>query len=165
MVSPTVIAMTGWTTEELDEAITAKAPASNFDLVTLLIGVNNQYRKRSINTYALEFHELLKRAIGFANGNAHHVLVISIPDWGVTPFGKQSDRKPEAIGKEIDAFNAINKKVALQMNAQFIDITPISRTAAQDNTLLAEDGLHPSGKMYAAWVSKMMGTVLEICKG
>lgn len=163
IVTPIVIAKTGWTTDELDAAIDIALPTNNFDLVTLLIGVNNQYRKLSEQAYRLEFGALLRRAIYFANDQAKHVIVISIPDWGVTPFAKTADRDAITIGLEIDTFNAINREVAAEMETHYLDITPISRLAAQDNTLLAEDGLHPSGKMYAEWVNLMLPRALEIC--
>jgi lysophospholipase L1-like esterase len=113
--------------------------------------VNNQYRGRDAEEYRREFVALLNRAIGFAGGNAQRVVVVSIPDWGVTPFAKDRDRAK--IGAEIDHFNAINREETLRANARYVDITPGSRNAATDGTLVAGDGLHPSAKMYQQWVN------------
>jgi lysophospholipase L1-like esterase len=146
---PTLIARTGWTTDELSDAIDQANPQGPYELVSLLIGVNNQYRGRSVDEYRTQFVALLQRAIGYAGGQAGHVFVVSIPDWGVTPFAHGRDRAK--IGKEIDAFNAINREEALKAGALYVDITPESRDATTDTSLVAGDGLHPSGKMYTAW--------------
>lgn len=148
--APQIIARTGWTTDELDAAITAAGPTGPFDLVTLLIGVNNQYRKRDAEQYRGEFRALLKRAVGFAGGDPSRVIVVSIPDWCVTPFAKEGGRAGE--GGEIDRYNRVNREEAEAVHAKYVDITPISREAVNDPALLAEDGLHPSGKMYGRWV-------------
>lgn len=145
---PQIIAKTGWTTDELNAAIDAANPQGPFDLVTLLIGVNNQYRGRSADEYRTQFVGLLNRAIGFAGGDARKVIVVSIPDWGVTPFAEGRDRAK--IAREIDQFNAINREEATRAGAKWVDITPISRGA--DPALVAADGLHPSGKQYGEWV-------------
>ena len=145
---PQIIAKTGWTTDELNAAIDAAEPQGPFELVTLLIGVNNQYRGRSADEYRTQFVGLLKRAIGFAGGNAKHVIVVSIPDWGVTPFAEGRDRAK--IAREIDQFNAINREEAARAGAKWVDITPVSRR--NDPSLVAGDGLHPSGKQYSEWV-------------
>lgn len=150
---PQIIARTGWTTDELQAAINAAHLSSSYDIVTLLIGVNNQYRGYSIDTYALEFEKLLQRAIQFAGNDTTHVFVLSIPDWGVTPFAAGRDRSK--IAQEIDDFNAVNKKITLQYNVQYIDITPGTREAAHDNSLVAGDGLHPSGAEYSRWAEKL----------
>jgi lysophospholipase L1-like esterase len=150
---PAIIARTGWTTDELEagivEANTADPLRSSYDFVSLLIGVNNQYRGRPVNNYKPEFEELLKKAIRFAGNQADHVVVLSIPDWGVTPFASGRDRAQ--IAAAIDAYNAANKQIALQYNVHYIDITPWTREAANDASLLATDGLHPSGKEYKRW--------------
>jgi lysophospholipase L1-like esterase len=152
-----IIAKTGWTTDELEAGIVAsnsnKPLLSSYDFVSLLIGVNNQYRDRSVDNYKSEFEELLRKAISYAGNRADHVVVLSIPDWGVTPFANGRDR--EQIAKEIDAYNAANKQIALQYNVHYIDITPWTREAATDNSLLASDGLHPSGKEYKRWAEKI----------
>jgi undecaprenyl-diphosphatase len=149
---PEIIAKTGWTTDELNAAIDAADPKGPYDLVTLLIGVNNQYRGRGADEYRTQFAALLQRAIGFAGGNAKHVVVVSIPDWGVTPFADGRDRAK--IGREIDQFNAINREEAARAGAKWVDITPISRRA--DPSLVAGDGLHPSGAQYAEWVKAIV---------
>jgi lysophospholipase L1-like esterase len=150
---PAIIARTGWTTDELEagivEANTADPLRSSYDFVSLLIGVNNQYRGRSVNSYKPEFEELLKKAIRLAGNKADHVVVLSIPDWGVTPFASGRDRAQ--IAAAIDAYNVANKQIALQYNVHYINITPWTREAANDASLLATDGLHPSGKEYNRW--------------
>ncbi|MEA2338602.1 MAG: hypothetical protein QOE82_2609 [Thermoanaerobaculia bacterium] len=148
---PQIIAKTGWTTDELSSAIDAAKPSGRFDLVTLLIGVNNQYRGRDAEQYRKEFAALLKRAIGFAGGDAKRVVVVSIPDWGVTPFAASRDRAK--IAAEIDRFNAINAEETKRAGAKYADITPISRKSP---TLVAPDGLHPSAAMYAQWVTVIL---------
>jgi lysophospholipase L1-like esterase len=145
---PQIIAKTGWTTDELNAAIDAANPQGPYDLVTLLIGVNNQYRGRDAEQYRGEFAALLRRAIGFAGGDASNVVVVSIPDWGVTPFAEGRDRAK--IASEIDRYNAINREEALRAGAHYVDITQASRGGAEN--LVAGDGLHPSGVQYGEWV-------------
>jgi lysophospholipase L1-like esterase len=146
---PTIIARTGWTTDELDAAIDAVHPLPEYGLVSLLIGVNNQYRGRSVDEYRAQFAALLERAIGFAQGKPQHVLVLSIPDWGVTPFAQGRD--PGSISAAIDAFNAAAMQLCVQRGVAFVDITAASRHRGGESDMLAEDGLHPSAKMYAEW--------------
>ena len=145
---PQIIARTGWTTDELNAAIDAANVQGPFELVTLLIGVNNQYRGRDAEQYRGEFAALLQRAIGFAGGKASHVVVVSIPDWGVTPFAEGRDRPK--IATEIDRYNAINREEAQRAGTRYVDITPVSRGG--DPALVAGDKLHPSGKQYTEWV-------------
>lgn len=152
IATPTIIAKTGWTTDELNAAIDAASPRGPFDLVTLLIGVNNQYRGREAEQYRGEFAALLQRAIGFAGGDPSRVIVVSIPDWGVTPFAEGRDRAQ--IAREIDQYNAVNRDEAQRAGAHYVDITPISRGA--DPALVAGDGLHPSGKQYREWVDRIL---------
>lgn len=159
MADPLIIARTGWTTAELAAGIIAEAPDGPFDLVSLLIGVNNQYRGLDIDIYRSELCGLLEQAIGFAGGRAERVLVLSIPDWGVTPFAEGRDRTQIAV--EIDAYNQIKNVEAQRAGTHFIEVTAISRQAANFPDLLAVDGLHPSGKMYAAWVELMLPVVLD----
>lgn len=154
MADPLIIARTGWTTDELMAGIEARQPVGPFDLVTLLIGVNNQYRQRSARNYREQFRTLLRQAIAFAGADPRRVIVLSIPDWGVTPFA--ASRNQEEISAEIDLFNAINRAETEQSGARYVDITPISRRAADDPTLLASDQLHPSGRMYTAWVDLIL---------
>ncbi|MDO7744577.1 MAG: GDSL-type esterase/lipase family protein, partial [Pedobacter sp.] len=161
---PTIVATTGWTTNELQTAIKSTSLQPKYDIVTLLIGVNNQYRGYSIDTYRTEFKDLLQTAINYAGGNAAHVFVVSIPDWGATPFGKQSGRNVADIAKEIDAFNAVNREETIKRSVSYINITPASRNAATDVTLVAGDGLHPSGKMYQDWAAHILPSVLSVFK-
>ncbi len=158
----TFVARTGWTTDELWEGIQAQPIEPPYDLVSLLIGVNNQYRGRDLNEYREQFTFLLNKAVEYAGGNADKVIVLSIPDWGVTPFAADRDRNQ--ITKAIDAFNAVNKAETEKAGAHYVDITPVSRTATSDPALIAEDGLHPSGKMYAEWAQLALPVVLEILK-
>ncbi|MCB0777782.1 MAG: SGNH/GDSL hydrolase family protein, partial [Chitinophagaceae bacterium] len=125
----------------------------SYDFVSLLIGVNNQYRGRSVEEYKTEFEGLLKKAIRFAGNQHNNVVILSIPDWGVTPFAK--DRDSNQIATEIDAYNAANKQIAKDHHIYYIDITPLTREAADDHTLLTADGLHPSGKDYQRWAKKV----------
>ncbi len=145
----TIIARTGWTTDELAAAIEQADPQGPYDLVSLLIGVNNQYRGREADEYRTEFRQLLARAMALAGGEPGRVLVLSIPDWGVTPFAAGRDQAQ--IAQEIDTFNAINKTEAELAGVHYVDVTPISRHALFDPALIAADGLHPSGKMYGEW--------------
>jgi lysophospholipase L1-like esterase len=147
--SPTIIARTGWTTDELARGIEDANLTGTYDLVTLLIGVNNQYRGRDTAEYRRTFRELLNKAVGFANGIEKRVIVISIPDYGVTPFGISN---AERIGADIDIFNNINREETELKKANYVYITSISRAAKDDPSLIAKDGLHPSGKMYSFWV-------------
>ncbi|WP_240755356.1 SGNH/GDSL hydrolase family protein [Pedobacter sp. SYP-B3415] len=158
---PEVIAKTGWTTGELLSALHKPPVRNEYDLVTLLIGVNNQYRGYPPDVYKKEFSELLQKAIAYAGGRKERVFVISIPDWGVTPFAAASGRNKETIATEIDAYNAIAQKECTIRGIDFTDITPASRNAASDRTLLAEDGLHPSQKMYSSWVAAVFPKILR----
>ena len=149
--APQIIARTGWTTDELGAALDAAPPQGGNALVTLLIGVNNQYRGRSVDDYRPEFTALLTRAIAWADQRPAQVLVLSIPDWGVTPYARQAGLDPARVAAEIDAYNAAARSITLAHGAQWIDITPLTREAATRSELLAEDGLHPSGEDYLRW--------------
>lgn len=162
--APRIIARTGWTTSELSSAIGSAGLTGKFNVVTLLIGVNNQYRGESLETYRKEFKQLLQTAISYADGDKTHVFVISIPDWGVTRFAKGSGRDPGVIAAEIDAFNAVNKQETLALGISYTDITPASRLAANDTGLIASDGLHPSGKMYKDWAVNTAAAVVKAFK-
>jgi len=148
LADPTILATTGWTTDELSAAMDAASFAAPYDLVSLLIGVNNQYRGRSAEEYRGEFRRLLERALALAGERADRVLVLSIPDWGVTPFARDSGRDTARIAAELDAFNAIAGEESRRAGAAFVDIAPISR---EFPALLADDGLHPSAAQYALW--------------
>jgi lysophospholipase L1-like esterase len=153
--APQIIAKTEWTSGELLDAIQVSVLRNKYDLVTLLIGVNNQYRNYDIETFRTEFKKLLNLAINFAGANPKKVYVLSIPDWGVTPFAKNNNRDAAQIAKEIDAYNNLCKEEAEKLNVKFIDITQISRLAKTDLSLIAQDGLHPSGIMYSLWVKEL----------
>jgi len=148
-----IVATTGWTTDELQININNHSFNPPYDIVSLLIGVNNQYRGRSVDNYQAEFENLLKQAIQFAGGKTDHVIVLSIPDWGVTPFASGRDR--DQIAREIDEYNAANKTISENYKVHYIDITPWTREAANDLSLIAGDGLHPSGKEYKRWSEKL----------
>ncbi|MGB8644890.1 MAG: SGNH/GDSL hydrolase family protein [Anaerolineae bacterium] len=147
--APEIIARTGWTTDELAAAIDQAQPQGPYALVSLLIGVNNQYRGCDVAEYRQQAGDLLHRAIALAGDQPAHVLALSIPDWGQTPFARGQDRA--RIGAAIDRFNAVQRAECERLGIAFVDITPGSRQAGNDPTLIASDGLHPSGKMYAEW--------------
>jgi lysophospholipase L1-like esterase len=149
IADPTIIATTGWTTADLSNAMDHADLRPPYDLVGLLIGVNNQFQGRSEDEYRQQFADLLKRAIHLAGDRSTHVIVLSIPDWGVTPFARQFGADPATVGAAIDRFNAINRQFTLQDGAAYVDITPLTRTRRD---LIADDGLHPSAQMYAKWV-------------
>ncbi len=151
--TPKIIAKTGWTTDELIAAIKTSFLKDKYDFVTLLIGVNNQYRGYNIDNYKIEFKQLLETAIAKAGNNPQKVFVLSIPDYGVTLFAENSDR--EKIRKEINQYNQIANDISKELNAHYLNITQISRLAKTDNLLIAEDGLHPSAKMYKLWVASL----------
>lgn len=156
---PQIIAQTGWTTGELQAAINKASISPPYDLVSLLIGVNNQYRGLPGKEYATEFRSLLEQAIGFAVNETGRVVVISIPDWGVTPFAEGRDHTQ--IAREIDTFNAVARFICEEFEIPFIDITPGSRLAASDPSLVATDGLHYSGKLYRQWAEAVFNVILN----
>lgn len=153
IAAPRIIATTGWTTDELALALDLAEPIGEWDLVSLLIGVNNQYRDRSVVQYAAEFLELLQRAIGYAHGRADRVLVLSIPDWSATPLGATDPRGLIAIGDELDVFNLRAAELCERNGVAFVDVTPVSRERGAEPDMVAEDGLHPSAAMYAQWTT------------
>jgi lysophospholipase L1-like esterase len=157
-----IIARTGWTTDELWQGIQANLPQGTYDQVSLLIGVNDQYRGYDVDEYREQFRFLLSKSIEYAGGDVSRVIVLSIPDWGVTPFA--ADRHVDVISKEIGIFNTVNREETKSAGAHCVDITPISRQALDDPSLIAFDGLHPSGKMYKLWVEKALPIVVEIFK-
>ncbi len=159
---PQVIAQTGWTTDELDEAISAAEPLGEYDLVSLLIGVNNQYRGRSLDEYHVQFATLLWRAIGYAGNRPGRVLVLSIPDWGVTPFAIQQGRDRQQTASEIDAFNQTARDACAARGVAFVDITPTSRDGGGEPAMLADDGLHPSAAMYSRWCQLALPVALRL---
>jgi lysophospholipase L1-like esterase len=162
VADPVIIATTGWTTDELAASIREHNLKETFSFVTLLIGVNNQYRGRSVENYRDEFLQLLNTAIAYAGGHAEHVIVLSIPDWGATPFAEGRDR--HKIATEIDAYNAACKEIALAHKCKFIEITESTRQNGQKPEYLAADGLHPSGKEYGIWAGRLAAEVVQALK-
>lgn len=154
-----IVAQTGWTTDELQAAIKKTKLRRQYDFVTLLIGVNNQYRGRKVVDYIPEFETLLKKTIQFAGNDTSHVMVLSIPDWGVTPFAEGRDRIQ--IAKEIDEYNAASELIAAKYKVQYINITNSTREASKEPSLLTLDGLHPSGKEYAKWAKEVADYIQE----
>jgi len=157
-----IIAQTGWTTANLIQTIDQANIQDIFSMVSLLIGVNNQFQGRSIEEYEIEFRELLVTAIQFAGGDKDKVFIISIPDYAYTPFGLGRDTASISAG--VDAFNALNKSVAEEMTIRYFDITPISRMGLDQPDLVATDNLHPSAKMYGEWVKFMYDDVKQLLK-
>jgi len=153
LVDPVIIATTGWTTDELAASIREHNIRDTFSFVTLLIGVNNQYRGRSIENYEEEFLQLLQTAIGFAGNKTNRVFVLSIPDWGVTPFAADRDRAQ--VANEIDAYNASCRRITLSNGCRHLDITDSTRLHGNDAEYLVADELHPSGKEYAIWAERL----------
>ena len=160
--SPKIIATTGWRTDELKAAIEADTELlEHYDLVSLLIGVNNQYQGKSVESFEPEFEELLQKAIALAGGKSNKVFVVSIPDYGKTPFGAG---KEVQIEKELKEYNAVCKRLSKKYKVEFFDITPISRGAKKNLELVAADQLHPSGKMYMQWADLMFHKVAKMIK-
>ena len=152
-VAPEIIAKTGWTTDELNAAIQQTIFLKQYDIVSLLIGVNNQYRGRSVEEFKQEFTVLLEKALAFAGGNHQRVYVLSIPDWGITPFA--AGRDTGKIAGEIDAYNEVCKTVSADFNCTYVDITTAQRGEGTKPEFLAADGLHPSGLEYAKWAKQL----------
>lgn len=149
---PEIIARTGWRTDQLIQAMEQADLQGKYDLVTILIGVNNEFQGRSSATFESELRTICKAAIRLAGGK-QHVYLLSIPDYGFTPFGK---RRQAEISTRIDEFNAIVQSISVELQLKFIDVTAISRLGLEQKELIADDGLHPSGKMHAKWVKELM---------
>lgn len=156
--APQYIARTGWTTRDLQRAIDYGKPQGPYKVVTLSIGVNNQYQGRSLSEYRNELVSLINAAVALAGGEKRNVLLMSIPDWGVSPFAERSDRRK--VGAEIDQFNKVMREEAARAGVRFVDITPLSRekTGAEQFT---DDGLHPSGAMYKEWAALAAAEILS----
>lgn len=152
-----IVAKTGWTTDELQAGIKKTKLQQHYDFVTLLIGVNNQYRGRAIADYSSAFEALLKKALSYTRNNPRRVVVVSIPDWSVTPFAEARDR--QQIATQIDEYNVANKLIAANYKVHYINITTGTREAANDKKLLAADGLHPGGKEYAKWAKQITAVI------
>lgn len=159
VAEPQIIATTGWTTDELDAGIGAAAPEGPYGLVSLLIGVNDQYRGRSVEEYRPRFTALLQRALGFAGQQRRRVFVLSIPDWGVTPYARDNNRDPAQIARELDAYNAAAQAICAEHAVAFVDITAISRERGAQPDMLVDDGLHPSAAMYTEWTRRAFPVV------
>ena len=160
IADPKIVATTGWTTDELIQGITDSKLNAKYDWVSLLIGVNNQYRNRDVESFRTDFRQLLDDAMLRVGGNARRIIVLSIPDWGVTPFAVGRDRA--MIAEQIDIYNRVNEEETRRCGAHYVNITDISRKAVNGETgLLADDGLHPSSLMYRAWVERVIDIVLE----
>ncbi len=153
---PRIVAATGWTTDELGQGMDEAALAPRYDLVTLQIGVNNQYRGRKVDEYREQFSGLLTRAVALTGGRPARVVAVSIPDWGVTPFAREQGRDPARIAVSLDAFNAVAREQSARAGAHFVDISALSRSHPD---LLAEDDLHPSAAQYALWLTKISPVV------
>ncbi|MFM6925479.1 MAG: SGNH/GDSL hydrolase family protein [Ferruginibacter sp.] len=154
-----IIAKTGWTTDELSDAIENTTFLNKYDIVSLLVGVNNQYRGRSAAEFKIEFEHLLQKAIQFADNKPSRVFVLSIPDWGVTPFAEGRER--DQVTSEIDEFNTVCKSSATTFHAHFIEITASQRADGNKTAFLAPDGLHPSGMEYKKWAVKLTDAILK----
>lgn len=159
--NPKIIATTGWTTSELQTGINTAKISKTYDLVSLLIGVNNQYRGYDIKVYKKEFSELVNQAILFADRKVENVFVISIPNYGVMPFAIRNNLDPQKIASELSAYNSEAKKISNSQGVTFFDNTQWSQGMAMDPSLVANDGLHPSGKMYTNWVDNCYEWVLK----
>lgn len=165
LADPEVIATTGWTTDELAAAIDAAAPRGPYALASLLIGVNNQYRGRPLAEYRQQFEQLLQRAVGLAAEDPRRVLVLSIPDWGVTPYAAAHGRDAAVIACEIDDFNAAARACCGDYGVAFVDITPASRAHGAEAAMLVDDGLHPSAAMYRLWVEQALPMAADLLTG
>ncbi|MGH8041366.1 MAG: SGNH/GDSL hydrolase family protein [Rudaea sp.] len=161
IADPEIVARTGWTTDELAAAMDAHTFHPPYALVALLIGVNNQYRGRDADNYRLEFHRLLERAIALAGKQPQRVVVVSIPDWGITRFGADSGRDSAQIARELDAYNSINAQLTAALHAHYVDISEICRAGGGDADMLVADGLHPSAAQYKRWVEVILPQARE----
>lgn len=164
VAAPGYIARTGWTTAELQAAIATTHFAPTYGLVSLLIGVNNQYRGQPLARYRPEFRALLHQAIGFAGGRPSHVVVLSIPDWGQSPCGRHQGRAPATIAAEIDQFNAVAQDECRQVNVASVNITDLTRTAAGSSSQFTRDGLHYSGPQMQQWAARALPVAQALLK-
>ena len=154
-----IIAKTGWTTDELNTVIENTTFLKKYDIVSLLVGVNNQYRGRSATEFKIEFEQLLQKAIRFADNKPGDVFVLSIPDWGVTPFAEDRNRKQ--VAEEIDAYNAVCENSSAIFQTHFVNITDSQRIDGNKTAFLAPDGLHPSAMEYKKWADKLTDAILK----
>jgi lysophospholipase L1-like esterase len=161
-LAPEIIAKTGWTTEELEASLKGYQFLNKYDFVTLLIGVNNQYRGQTAISYKEQFEELLKKALALANNKKDRLVVISIPDYSISPFATELDK--EKIAGEIDVFNTINRAISVQYKVRYLDITPDSRESKSNPSLFAQDGLHPAAEAYTVWAEKLAELIVAEIK-
>lgn len=160
--APRVIATTGWTTDELSAAMDAAEPLGTWDFVSLMVGVNNQYRGRDCASYRADFETLLRRAIALAGGRSDRVLVLSIPDWGATRFGAGSGRDLAQVSRELDAWNAAASEVSETLGVPFVDVTGVARERGGEDGMLVDDGLHPSAAMHALWADAALPVASQL---
>lgn len=160
--APEIIAKTGWTAEELDNAVSHYSFSPKYDFVTLLTGVNNQYRGQDIILYKEQFETLLKKALDLAGGKKEHLFILSIPDYSTTPFARS--KEVDKISKEIDEYNKLNKALSIQYKVPYIDINESTAAAKDPESLVAEDGLHPSAKAYGKWAKKLAEAFAKLVK-
>lgn len=156
------IAQTAWTTDELADAITPARPRGPYDLVTLQIGVNDHYRARSLRSFAVEFNPLLRRAVDLAGGKPSRTVVVSIPDWGATPFALGRDGT--SIARSIEEYNEYASRLVGMRGAAWVDVTTTSRRMQTDPALVVSDGLHPSGEMYRQWAELILPAIVAALK-
>jgi lysophospholipase L1-like esterase len=164
LAEPQVVAVTGWTTDELATAMDAATFNTPYALVTLLVGVNNQYRGRGVDEYRVQLRRLLVRAVALADGDARHVVLLSIPDWGVTAFARERGDDAPGIGHAIDAFNAVGREEATRAGTHWLDVTALSRACGALPGMLADDGLHPSATQYALWTQQLLPLARSILR-
>jgi lysophospholipase L1-like esterase len=155
LADPRIIAVTGWTTDELSAAMNRADLKPQWGLVSLLIGVNNQYRGRDLENYRQEYTALLDRAIALAGGRTDRVVVLSIPDWSASPFGQGSGRDLAEQAAGMIAYNQAKREITESRGVAWFDITPSTLEMRDDKSLVAHDGLHPSAKLYARWVKQI----------
>ena len=162
--APALVARTGWTTAELQAGIEQTHNHQQYDLVSLLIGVNNQYRGQSVATYRAEFRQLLCTAVHFAANRPGHVIVLSVPDWGQSPFGQRPGRDPNRTGAEVDQFNRAAQAECQEAGVAYINITPLTRVAAGDASQFTRDGLHYSGRQMRLWAEQALPVVRQLLR-
>ena len=160
--APEIIAKTGWTSSELAEQLLKTELNTHYDFISLLIGVNNQYRHLSLHDFRSDFEYLLKKSIHLANSKPQNVIVLSIPDWGCTPFA--TEKNPGSIAVEIDSFNHVCAQFAKDYHTQYIDITTATRALKDHPSALAADQLHYSGETYLLWANKVANKIMELSK-
>jgi lysophospholipase L1-like esterase len=160
--APEIIAKTGWTAEELGNAVSRYTFSPKYDFVSLLTGVNNQYRGQDIILYKEQFETLLKKALELVGGKKEHLFILSIPDYSTTPFARS--KEAEKISKEIDEFNKLNRALSIQYKIPYIDINESPQPGKDQEGLVAADGLHPSAEAYTKWAKKLAEAIARLVK-